>query len=100
MENLADGLKSALNSQAIHLAYLERAEPDLAQAVQEAVTAGAETIRVVPLFLSSKGHVQRDVEPQVEQARRTHAARIEVMPAIGEMAEFADMLRLVASRLL
>jgi sirohydrochlorin cobaltochelatase len=100
MEDLAEGLKSALNSEAIHLAYLERAEPELPTAIEHAVQAGAEIIRVIPLFLSSRGHVLRDVGPQVSQARQQHDLPIELMPAIGEMAEFADMLRLVVGRLL
>ena len=51
----------------------------------EAARAGAESVRVVPLFLAQGGHLKRDVPVLVEAAREKHpGCRIELVSAVGE----------------
>ncbi len=56
----------------VHPAYLELAEPGIADAIAAAVTAGADRVRLVPLFLHSGNHVARDIPGIVESARADH----------------------------
>ena len=67
------------------VAFLEFMEPNLADAVDAAARAGAELVRVVPLFLAQGGHLKRDVPALVEAARLKHPdCRIELVSAVGE----------------
>ena len=69
----------------VTVAFLEFMEPNLADAVDEAARAGAESIRIVPLFLAQGGHLKRDVPVLVEAAREKHpGCRIELVSAVGE----------------
>ncbi len=61
------------------LAYLELCPPSLAELA--AATDGP--LRILPLFMSAGGHVQRDLAPLVQQLRR-EGREVEVLPALGE----------------
>jgi sirohydrochlorin cobaltochelatase len=50
-------------------AYLELAEPSIADAVDAAVADGADRVRLVPLFLHTGNHVARDIPGIVDAAR-------------------------------
>jgi sirohydrochlorin cobaltochelatase len=69
----------------VRLAYLEQMKPDLAEAVAALAAAGARSIRVVPLFLGSGGHVKQDLPRLVAAAREAHAGlEIKLEQPIGE----------------
>lgn len=69
----------------VTVAFLEFMEPNLADAVDEAARAGAESIRIVPLFLAQGGHLKRDVPALMDAARQKHpGCRIELVSAVGE----------------
>lgn len=69
----------------VTVAFLEFMEPNLVDAVDEAARAGAESVRVVPLFLAQGGHLKRDVPTLMEEARQKHpGCRIELVSAVGE----------------
>ncbi len=75
-----------------YLAYLQFSQPFLADVLKEAASQGADLIRVLPVFLSSGGHVQRDVAPLIQQAVEKYSTRIELLPAIGETPEFHELV--------
>lgn len=64
-------------------AFLELAEPDLAQAVAAVVAQGARRVVVVPYFLTLGVHLQRDLPRIVEGLTSIHqGVRIEVTPPL------------------
>jgi sirohydrochlorin cobaltochelatase len=70
---------------AVHLAYLEFAQPSLQDAINAAVAGGASEIRVVPVFLAAGAHVRNDLPLLLEQARERHAGiKFELRPPVGE----------------
>jgi sirohydrochlorin cobaltochelatase len=91
MEDLLAKLES-MHPGRVHLAYLQFSEPFLADVLEEVVSGNPDLIQVLPVFLSSGGHVQRDVNPLIQQAEQKHAARIELLPTIGETSEFHELL--------
>ncbi|WP_428266043.1 sirohydrochlorin chelatase [Haliangium sp.] len=71
------------------LAFMELGGPTVAEAVAEAVAAGAEHIRVLPLFMAVGRHVKHDIPASVEAARAAHpGVRIELLASLGESERF------------
>jgi sirohydrochlorin cobaltochelatase len=92
-ERIAQTMKSAMGEDRVRLAYLQFATPTLSQVATEAVLDGVQNLYVLPLFLSSGGHVARDLPSIIVSARRSHPKlNIEVMMPVGEDARFATLV--------
>jgi sirohydrochlorin cobaltochelatase len=77
----------------VRLAFLELMQPDLAGAAAQLVSAGVDTIRVVPIFLGQGGHVRTDLPALVDALRRQHPSiAIYCVPAVGEDGTVLDAL--------
>jgi sirohydrochlorin cobaltochelatase len=58
---------------------------------------GAKRIRVLPLFLTAEGHVDRHIRPLVERLRDDHApVDVELLPPVGQHPLFRELLHKVA----
>jgi sirohydrochlorin cobaltochelatase len=69
----------------VAMACLQFCPPTLEEAVSSLARDGIENIVVVPLFISTRGHVAKDVPVLVDKARkRFPAAQISVSRAVGE----------------
>jgi sirohydrochlorin cobaltochelatase len=78
---------------AISVAFLERASPTLAEAVDAAVAGGASAVRIVPMFLGLGGHLRHDMPGLVDEARARHPqVPIEVTPSLGEAENVIDAM--------
>jgi sirohydrochlorin cobaltochelatase len=81
----------------VRCAFLELDEPGLAAVVDELVNSGADSIRIVPMFLGAGRHAREDLPLLVEQCRRAHpTVHIEVLAAIGENARILDLIAAIA----
>ena len=80
--------------QAVALAFLEFMQPDFAAAATGLVSQGCTRIHVIPMFLGSGGHVQRDLPALVEQQRALHAGRVrwELHAPLGEIDSVIDAM--------
>ncbi len=68
----------------VRCAFLELAEPDIGQGIEDCLAGGAEAVLVLPYFLSAGRHVVSDVPREVETKSREHPeARIELLPYLG-----------------
>ena len=84
-----DAILARMQAQAgerpVRLAFLELCEPSIGAVADELVALGVDHIQVVPLFMSSGGHVLRDLPPQLEEVQSRHVGlQFQVEPAIGE----------------
>jgi sirohydrochlorin cobaltochelatase len=79
----------------VRLCYLELMQPGLEDAIAELVALGAESIRVVPVFLGQGGHVRRDLPGLIAaaQARFSEIAITCVAPAGEDNAVLDAMAR-------
>jgi sirohydrochlorin cobaltochelatase len=69
----------------VSVAYLELMRPTLDEAVAALATAGAKSIRIVPLFLGQGGHVKEDLPRLVAAAAAARPAlRLILEAPIGE----------------
>ena len=74
-------------------AYLEFADPDIAQGIQHCADKGAMSVTVIPYFLTAGNHVLRDIPAQIDLARITHAGMsIELSAHIGAMEVMASLV--------
>lgn len=93
LHRLADAIRLAQPGTQVLTAFLEFMQPDLPGAVDEAASAGATHVVVVPVFLAQGGHVRRDVPRMLDEARARHAElRIELRGAIGESQAVIDAM--------
>ena len=97
VEALIESLRADLGRDRVGLAYMDCTPPTLMDTASEAVGAGAAGIRVVPLFLTEEGHVERDVRPLVEQLRKAFGTvDVKLQPAVGRHPLFRELLREIA----
>jgi sirohydrochlorin ferrochelatase len=73
--------------------------PTLAEVVAEGVGTGVTRFRILPLFMASAGHVEKDVLPLLQELRgRYPQVSFEVLTPIGEDAVFHQLVRDIATR--
>src|SRR6266478_9325870 len=84
-EQLAARVRVTAPEAQVRLAFLELMEPDLTGAAAQLVSAGVDTIRVVPIFLGQGGHLRRDLPLLIDELRAQFpGAQFECAPAAGE----------------
>jgi sirohydrochlorin cobaltochelatase len=89
-EKIAVSVGKRMPAVAVALAYLEHG-PSLEEAVTALAAKGALSIRVVPLFLGTGGHVKEDLPKLVAQAKRAEIQIVLDKP-IGEQAEVIEAI--------
>jgi sirohydrochlorin ferrochelatase len=69
--------------QAVEAAFLEGGRPDLRGAVESLAARGAESVVVIPYFLTLGLHLQRDLPRLIKQIESAHPGlRIDVAPPL------------------
>ncbi len=77
----------------VSCAFLQFAEPGVAEAIEACVRQGASGILLLPYFLSAGRHVPQDIPEQVRDKRRAHPdVEIEVLPYLGSVDALTDLL--------
>ena len=77
----------------VRIAYLELMRPTLDEAVAALAAAGADSIRVVPLFLGQGGHVKQDLPRLVATAAAARpAVRLVLEQPIGEQPQVIEAI--------
>ena len=85
MERLVEAVSRQLPDAHVASAFLEFMSPTLGDAIDAAVAAGSQRVRVVPVFLAAGGHVKRDVPAMIESAKLRHpGCTIEMAGVLGE----------------
>jgi sirohydrochlorin cobaltochelatase len=80
-EALSKELGRKLPGVPVRLAYLEIMRPSLDEAIASLLAAGAQAIRVVPVFLASGSHVKEDL-PRL--LARHPGVKLKLEPPFGE----------------
>ncbi|NQU22641.1 MAG: CbiX/SirB N-terminal domain-containing protein [Candidatus Nealsonbacteria bacterium] len=93
IERLIESLQAEFGEDEVRLAYLAFAPPTLTDVATDAARLEAGELRILPLFLTAQGHVDRDLRPLIEQLRKTHeAVKVELLPPIGQHPLFRELL--------
>jgi sirohydrochlorin cobaltochelatase len=89
---LKDQVQEHLGKDAIvELCYMEFCEPTLEEVVGSIMGRDKSVeIVLIPVFLASGGHVDRDIVEQVQSVRKKYGCKIEVKPPLGESPGVAE----------
>jgi len=85
LEGLTQKVGAGLPSEEVRLAFMQFGGPTLPEVVREAVVGGSNHLRLLPLFMASAGHVDKDIKPLVEELSQAHPeATLELLAPVGE----------------
>ena len=77
----------------VQCAFLELAEPSIAEGIQQCVDKGATEIIVQPYFLSAGRHVSEDIPGEVDATRERYPdVSIKIIPYLGAIDKIADLM--------
>ena len=92
-EAVAARVRTASFSTPVALGFLEFMTPTLAEAAEQLIGAGCDSIHVVPLFLGAGGHVRKDLPNLLDRIKLLHPGVIfQLHPAIGEVDAVVDAM--------
>ena len=98
VESVVESLQAELGPGRVRLAYMDYTPPTLEDIVSEAAEAGVDRVRVLPLFVTDEGHVNRDIRPDVERLQGIYqSVEVALLSAVGQHALFREMLARIAS---
>jgi len=93
IESVAAAIRAAQPEAVVACAYLELCEPDLPTALDSLVTAGAQHIRVLPVFFGMGKHAREDLPLLIAAWRALHPdVSVEVLAPAGEHPALAELL--------
>jgi sirohydrochlorin cobaltochelatase len=97
LERLRDAVIARSSGEPVALAYLEFMSPDLAAAIDQLVSAGAQQITIVPVFIAAGGHLKKELPVMIEDARQAHPGLVLTLsPPLGESQSVIDAMAEVA----
>lgn len=97
MQAVATQITAQAPQTPVACAYLELSTPDLATVVDQLVAQGAQTIRVLPLFLGAGKHAREDLPRLVaEQQVRYPGIAFDLRPSVGEDPRLVALLAQIA----
>lgn len=87
-------LQSIVGEEKVGVAFMELNHPTLAEAIDDGLKEDVTSFWVLPMFLSSGGHVKRDIETEIERLRAVHPrVTIHLMASFGEQPLITNALR-------
>jgi len=97
MDEVARRIRSRVAQVEVRCAFLELESPALVEAIADLADAGADWIRVVPMFLGAGRHAREDLPRLVEHCRHEHpTVTIELERFVGEDARLLDLIATLA----
>ncbi|MCC5857026.1 MAG: CbiX/SirB N-terminal domain-containing protein [Ectothiorhodospiraceae bacterium] len=83
----------------VRCAFLELAEPDIGQGVEQCIADGASEVLVLPYFLSAGRHVAEDIPRELAPKRARHPGiPIRLLDYAGASEQMPDLLLDLAER--
>ena len=93
LHTLAEAVKTRLPGEDVRVAFMQFDGPNLSEVVAEGIQSGEEDLRLLPLFMASAGHVDKDIKPLVAELARIHPnANLTLMTPVGEADLFPALI--------
>ena len=97
IEAVALDIRARQPDAAVRCAYLELCVPSLPDAAAELIAAGAQRVRVFPLFFGVGKHAREDLPLLIDQIKAAHpGVVIELLPAAGEYPQLTALIADIA----
>jgi len=85
LQLLAERVGAQMPSEEVRVAFMQFVGPTLPDVVEEAARSGQTVLRLLPLFMATAGHVDKDIKPMVRELARAYpGVRLEMMTPVGE----------------
>jgi sirohydrochlorin cobaltochelatase len=98
LEELAERVQEGDSAGEVRLAFMQFSGPTLPEVVEEGWSRGVREFRLLPLFMATAGHVDKDIRPMVrELARRYPEGRLELLTPVGENRLFQELVKKIAN---
>lgn len=90
---MSDAVAARLPDEAVRVAFMQFDGPTLPEVVEEGIRGGTVAFRLLPLFMASAGHVDKDIKPLVAELGRKHPeAELTLMTPVGEDGLFPSLI--------
>ena len=97
VEAVAADIRARQPNTSVRCAYLELCTPSLPDAAAELIAAGAQRVRVFPLFFGVGKHAREDLPLLIDQIKAAHpGVVIELLPAAGEYPQLTALMADIA----
>ena len=97
VEAVAAEIRARQPETAVRCAYLELCTPSLPDAATELIAAGAQRVKVFPLFFGVGKHAREDLPLLIDQIKAAHpGVVIELLPAAGEYPQLTALMADIA----
>lgn len=97
LEALAREVRSSSPEEEVRLAFMQFTGPTLPEVVEAGWKTGVRRFRLLPLFMASAGHVDKDIRPLVgELDQRFPGVTLELLTPVGENPLFQDLIKNIA----
>jgi sirohydrochlorin ferrochelatase len=81
----------------VKLAFMQFHGPTLPEVVEAATRMGQKDFRLLPLFMASAGHVDKDIKPLVTELGRDYPeAQFDLLTPVGEHGLFPQLITDIA----
>jgi len=99
LHSLTEEVGTRLPSEEVRLAFMQFEGPTLPEVVEDAARDGHRGFRLLPLFMASAGHVDKDIKPLVtELVRKYPEAHFDLMIPVGEDDLFPSLITDIATK--
>lgn len=101
VRNLSHKLSQKLQDEfsIIECAFLELAEPSIQDGVIACMKKGANSVTILPYFLSAGRHVSADIPAELEKAQQLYPQlQIKMAPYLGSAKEITNILMLLSKQ--
>lgn len=96
-EELASTLRNELGKDRVRLAYVSAGSPNLAEVADEAASNGVTKLRILPLFLTQGGALEKEIPEQVAVVRaQVPGITVELLPSVGEHPRMKTLIHALA----
>jgi sirohydrochlorin cobaltochelatase len=93
VDTLATAIRAHAPHASVRTAFLELQWPKLPEALEAAVSEGAERIHVVPVFWAGAGHIENDLPPLLAAfAARHPEVSVRTLPVLSELPGMLDFI--------
>ena len=101
LHSLTEEVGKRMPSEEVRLAFMQFEGPNLSEVLEDGVAQGERSFRLLPLFMASAGHVDKDIRPLVAAlAARFPASTFELLGPVGESPFFPSLIKTIANHTL
>ena len=93
VDSLVRKVKERTGEKLVYPAYLQFSEQNLEKGIRQLIDKGADSIKVVPMFIFDGVHVTQDIPGELEEVKSKYPRiKIEMSRHIGDDDRLADII--------